>query len=245
MSASIDPTLEILQQGSISIEGEFLWGSNYTYLVQAEMEGEKVQAVYKPSRGERPLWDFPAASLAKREVAAYIVSEAMGWNFIPPTAYRKTAPFGPGSLQMFIDHNPDYHYFNFVEKDRNRLKPVVAFDLLVNNADRKGSHIIRDPDNKLWLIDHGLCFHVEDKLRTVIWDFAEDQIPEQVISDIHMFSKRLHPKNDSVSELEKDMLVYLSQAEVAALASRAKKLIDVGYFSAPDMMHRPFPWPQI
>jgi streptogramin lyase len=120
--------------------------------------------------------DFPRASLARREVAAYLVSEALGWRLVPPTVYRKDGPIGSGSLQLFIEHDPGYHYFTFSDADRQRLHPVAIFDLLINNADRKGSHLLLDPDGHLWLIDHGLCFHREDKLRTVIWDFAGEPI---------------------------------------------------------------------
>jgi uncharacterized repeat protein (TIGR03843 family) len=119
---------------------------------------------YKPSRGERPLWDFPTASLAHREAAAYLVSEALGLHMVPETVYRRKAPVGAGSLQRFIEHNPEYHYFNFSEQDRQRLRPVAVFDLVINNADRKGGHILFEP-MKFWLIDQHLL-HAEDKLRT-------------------------------------------------------------------------------
>ena len=173
--------LSVLQNGEITIKGEFVWGSNYTFLAEVCQEAQVVQSVYKPSRGERPLWDFPAASLARREAAAYVVSEALGWELVPPTVYRKKAPIGPGSLQLFIEHDPELHYFNLGEADKQRLRPVVLFDLLINNADRKGSHLLYDNHHHLWLIDHGICFHAEDKLRTVIWDFAGEPIPEQAI----------------------------------------------------------------
>ena len=114
----------------------------------------------------------------RRKAAAYLVSEALGWRLVPPTVYRQQAPIGPGSLQLFVEHDPEYHYFNFKEADRQRLRPVALFDLLINNADRKGSHVLLDPNDHLWLIDHGLCFHREDKLRTVIWDFTARQFPK-------------------------------------------------------------------
>jgi hypothetical protein len=144
-----------------------------------------VPAVYKPSKGEQPLWDFPENSLAWREVAAYLVSEALGWNFVPYTILRDEGPFGPGSLQQFIDYDPNYHYFTFKDEDKARLRPVVLFDLLLNNADRKGSHvIIQKRTRKMFLIDHGLCFHEEDKLRTVIWDFAGQPMPPELLADL-------------------------------------------------------------
>ena len=178
MQFSHDLTLDILSKGELAIKGEFLWGSNYTFLVDVHSEKGELAAVYKPTRGVRPLWDFPDSSLARRETAAFLVSEALGWRLVPPTILRKKGPLGAGSLQIFVEHDPEYHYFNFSEEDRQRLRPVAVFDLLVNNADRKGSHILLDPDRRIWLIDHGLCFHTDDKLRTVIWDFVGEPIPD-------------------------------------------------------------------
>ena len=187
----IPTILNLLQHGEITIKGEFVWGSNYTFLAEVSQNGDKILSVYKPSRGERPLWDFPPASLARREAAAYLVSEALGWELVPPTVYRKKAPIGPGSLQLFIEHDPELHYFNLTWTTARGLRPVVLFDLLVNNADRKGSHLLFDNNHHLWLIDHGICFHAEDKLRTVIWDFAGEPIPENLLADL----RRLHPKS--------------------------------------------------
>jgi uncharacterized repeat protein (TIGR03843 family) len=162
---------KILLTGEIELQGQFVLGNNYAFLVKVTKDGETCQAVYKPSRGEQPLWDFPEESLSKREMAAYLVSQALGWNLVPATILRKEGPFGIGSLQRYIEHDPNYHYFNFIDEDRARLHPAAVFDLLVNNADRKGSHILVDHEKKIWLIDHGLCFHEEEKLRTVIWAF--------------------------------------------------------------------------
>src|SRR5512136_2153831 len=162
MAEADHPFLAVLQYGEITVKGKFLWGSNYTFLTDVRYGEQTIQAVYKPSRGERPLWDFPSASLAHREVAAYIISEALGIGMVPETVYRRRAPVGPGSLQRYVEHDPDCHYFNLSEEDRQRLRPVVLFDVLINNADRKGGHVLIGLDNKIWLIDHGICFHVED-----------------------------------------------------------------------------------
>jgi uncharacterized repeat protein (TIGR03843 family) len=237
--------LEILKNGQLTIRGEFLWGSNYTFLADAELGEQKIACVYKPSKGERPLWDFPVATLAKREVAAYLVSQALGWELVPPTVYRDAAPLGPGSVQLYIDHDPEYHYFNFTEEDRQRLRPTVLFDLLINNADRKGSHILRDNQAHLWLIDHGVCFHVEDKLRTVIWDFVGEPIPENLCADLSDFARRLKPVQGAPSELASSLMSFLSRGEVRALGMRAERLVASGRFPAPDPFRRAFPWPQI
>ncbi|HEX7973511.1 MAG TPA: SCO1664 family protein [Anaerolineales bacterium] len=238
---SNEESLTALQRGKITVQGEFLWGSNYTFLAQVEHSGMTIPAVYKPTRGERPLWDFPVATLARREVAAYLVSEALGWELVPPTIYRNKGPIGPGSLQLFIEHDPEYHYFNFDEPDRQRLRPVVLFDILINNADRKGSHVLIGPDQHLWLIDHGICFHVEEKLRTVIWDFVGEPIPVDLCNDISQLRKKLHPGSELVAALEP----FINRDEIEALGGRADDLITLVQFPPPNPYRRPYPWPQI
>lgn len=236
--------LDILNRGLISIKGEFLWGSNYTFLVEIEWEGEHWPAVYKPTRGERPLWDFPPATLAKREVAAYLVSQSLGWDLVPPTVYRRRAPFGPGSIQLFVEHDPEYHYFTFSAEDRQRLRPVALFDIVINNADRKGGHILKDTQGRLWLIDHGICFHVEDKLRTVVWDFAGEPIPSNLCSDLSRLLDELGETN-SVTPLVRTLSSYLHRDEIQALRQRVKRLLAEGHFPLPDPYRRAMPWPRI
>jgi hypothetical protein len=243
-----EAVLTTLQQGSLNLQGEFVWGSNYTFLIQVEHENDRLQAVYKPVRGERPLWDFPKASLAQREVAAYLVSQAMEWNFVPPTVLREDGPFGPGSLQLYVEHDPEYHYFNFSETDRQRLRPVALFDAVVNNADRKGSHILFDPDDRMWLIDHGLCFNALDKLRTVIWDFAGELISEEYCNKLENFRRKLEPNQASKSGSNPLPFVsrlsqYLTQGEINALGKRIDRLLSSGIFPGPDPNRRHYPWP--
>lgn len=233
--------LDILEQGEITIKGKFLWGSNYTFLVDVECGDETLKAVYKPTRGERPLWDFPPASLAHREVAAYLICKALGWDMVPETVYRRQGPIGAGSLQRFIEHDPDHHYFNFGSEDRQRLRPVVIFDLLVNNADRKGGHVILDGDRHIWLIDHGICFHVEDKLRTVIWDFAGQPIPAELVYSL----KELRPQLNLEAHLAQTLLAHLNRGEIKALAGRTDELLEVCTFPDPDPDRRPYPWPPL
>ncbi len=237
----ISTVLNALQNGEITIKGEFVWGSNYTFLAEVCQDADVIQTVYKPSRGEQPLWDFPPASLARREAAAYLVSEALGWQLVPPTVYRKKAPIGPGSLQLFIEHDPELHYFNLTTTDRQRLRPVALFDLLINNADRKGSHILFDNSHHLWLIDHGICFHADDKLRTVIWDFAGESIPEKLSADLSIFCQALAPDTD----LYRSLLELLSQKEIKALAKRATHLTSIRKFPQPNPNERSFPWPPL
>ena len=234
--------LEALQKSEIKLEGEFLHGSNYTFLVKAHPEGgEFFLAVYKPQEGEQILWDFPDNTLAHRETAAYLVSQALGWDFVPPTVYRSDGPFGPGSVQLFVEHDPNYHYFNFSDEDFQRLRPVVLFDLLINNADRKGSHMIFGENGRLWLIDHGLSFNVEEKLRTVIWDFAGEPIPDDLQAALISFRKALDP----ASKLLDSLKLHLSPEEIAALTTRADHLIEMGHLPFPPNDRRAYPFPPV
>jgi len=240
-SLEIETIITALQTAPLTLKGEFVWGSNHTFLVETASADGVFLAVYKPSRGERPLWDFPEASLARREAAAFIVSQALGWALVPPTVYRPDGPFGAGSLQLFIDHDPEYHYFNLKEADRQRLLPAALFDLLINNADRKGSHIIFDTDDHLWLIDHGICFHAEPKLRTVIWDFAGEAFPNALIADLSAFQQQL----ESDVKLAAALQPLLEADEIAALSTRAAHLLKRGKFPNPPSNQRPIPWPPI
>jgi hypothetical protein len=229
----------VLENGEIDLQGQFMLGSNYTFLVKVCLDGKTVPAVYKPMRGEQPLWDFPPASLAGREVAAWLLSEALGFGYVPLTILRD-GPFGPGSLQQYIDHDPNHHYFNFKPAERQRLRPVALFDLLVNNADRKGSHILFEKRTRhIYLIDHGLCFHTDDKLRTVLWDFAGEAIPSELLSALETFQQTL-PRGLSESLGE-----YLLPQELVALDSRLKTLLLEGRFPLPPEDRRAWPYPPV
>lgn len=233
--------LPLLQTGEIALEGQFMWGSNYTLFVKVCAGDETQQAVYKPTRGERPLWDFPTATLALREVAAYQVSELLGWQLVPPTIYRDNGPLGPGSLQLYVDHDENYHFFNFTPEDRQRLRPTAIFDFITNNADRKGGHILKGDDGHLWLIDHGICFHEDPKLRTVIWDFAGEPLPEDLCADLQRFRETLIPDHAGYAALEP----YLSPREITALARRTERLLAANIFPRTPRNARPYPWPLV
>jgi uncharacterized repeat protein (TIGR03843 family) len=234
-------TLLALQKGEIQMEGQFLAGSNYTFLVDVAHEAKVFKAVYKPVRGEQPLWDFPSGTLAKREVAAFVISDSMEWNLVPPTVYRRKGPMGAGSLQEFIEHEPHIHYFNFDEITRQRLRPVALFDIIANNADRKGGHILVDSHDHLWLIDHGICFHADDKLRTVVWDFAGEEIPPNLINDLC----RLMANLEQESELATDLRYLLAEEEIDAVLKRARHLVSSGRFPYPQSTRRSYPWPPV
>lgn len=235
-------TLIALQQGNLHLEGQFIYGSNYTFMTLCRYQGQTVKTVYKPLRGERSLWDFPVRTLSRREVAAYLVSEALEWNLVPPTIFRlKNAPMGPGSLQLFIDHNPEQHYFNFNPDQQRHLPKVMLFDLLINNADRKAGHLLIDPEGDLFLIDHGLSFHVEDKLRTVVWDHAGKPIPGTLCEDVKKILPNLSPGASLYSALQPHLL----DEEIKALEQRAQALIDSGQFPLPPEDRRAYPWPLV
>ncbi len=236
---SPDP-LTILSTGTLELKGQFVWGSNYTFLVQASLGSEIVPGVYKPARGERPLWDFPEGSLAQREVAAYVVSRTLGWDLVPPTVLRPDGPAGPGSLQLFVDADPERHYFSFSGAEKQRLRPAALFDLLINNADRKGGHVLLGESNHLWLIDHGICFHMEDKLRTVIWDFVGEPIPDELLAGLRAFRRGM--KEDAA--LRAELAALLSAPELSALQARAGRLLRLKRFPPPGA-GRPYPWPLV
>ncbi|MFN2149242.1 MAG: SCO1664 family protein [Anaerolineales bacterium] len=232
--------LETLNCGSIEPIGQVVWGSNYTFLVRVVHGTDARQAIYKPARGERPLWDFPHGSLVEREVAAYLVSEALGWRFVPPTVLRTDAPAGPGSLQLYIESEPELHYFTFSDEQKERLRPVVLFDLLINNADRKAGHLLIDAEDRLWLIDHGVCFHDEPKLRTVIWDFVGEPIPTELLDDVRSLLRQL----EAGKSLHERLLDLLSPSEITALRIRANDLLAEPAFPEPGP-GRPYPWPLV
>ncbi|RPI90950.1 MAG: SCO1664 family protein [Chloroflexi bacterium] len=224
-----------LQHGSYEVTGQFAFGSNYTFLVTVHHEGREYHAVYKPTRGEQPLWDFPENTLAGREVAAYLVSEHLGFHIVPFTTLREDGPFGAGSLQQMIEYDPEYHYFSFSDEDKRLLKPVVLFDLLCNNADRKGSHVFFEKDtHKLYAIDHGICFHEDNKLRTVLWDFSGQKIPEDLLAPL-----------SAVKSLLPSLEPYLNSRELSALCARAESILKRGVFPRQPRDRRAMPWPPL
>lgn len=250
--------LEALSTGQIQLTGEFTWGSNYTYLAEVGAGSTQLQAVYKPAAGERPLWDFPPRTLARREVAAYLTSSALGWDLVPPTVLREDGPAGGGSLQLYLDLDRERHYFNFSPRERKLLAPAALFDALINNADRKAGHVLLDPQQHVWLIDHGVCFHQDDKLRTVIWDFAGQPIAAELLHDLERVvtalaaaRRSLHEAPSGTSTQDPDLLAeclhlvgLLSEAELEALAQRARRLIEAGCYPTPGA-ERHYPWPLI
>lgn len=230
-----------LHKGKLTLHGQFTTSSNATFLVKVHHACKEWLAVYKPQKGETQLWDFSIGTLCKREVAAYVLSEYLRWDLVPPTIFRQRAPFGCGSLQLFVDNNPNRHYFSFDQATRMRLRPVVLFDLLINNADRKGSHILLDDEDHLWLIDHGICFHQEYKMRSVVWDFEGQPIPPRLLADIQKLQNDL----DSHAAIYTELQCYLTLNEINALRLRTKALQQLKTFPYPDENRRAIPWPPL
>lgn len=231
--------LEILQRGEVEVLGRLPYSSNYTFLARLRSDGAECLAVYKPRRGERPLWDFPPGTLASRERASYLVSRAAGWDIVPITVIRPDAPLGEGSLQLFVEHDPEVHYFTLMHDRLEEFAAFAAFDVVVNNADRKSGHVIEDTGHRLWAVDHGLTFHVEDKLRTVIWAFADEPLTKQVRSDLEKLGSAL-----TEGGLPTDLEELLAPAEVEATLARVEALLVEDSFPAPGT-DRPLPWPLI
>lgn len=226
--------------GELSLEGLLPWSSNYTFLVLAGNPPLQFLAVYKPCQGERPLWDFPNGTLCKREVAAYLVSATLGWDLVPPTVMRD-GPHGMGSVQLFIDCDQEQHYFTLKDEHEQAFKQMAVFDAILNNTDRKGGHCLVDRDGKIWAIDHGVTFHCEPKLRTVIWDYAGQRIPEEWLDDLKRMRNRFMRHDKTAHEIE----TLLSGAEVEAFLGRASELIETGTFPEPNSDWYTVPWPPV
>ena len=222
--------------------GMLRWSSNYTFLVTVADQDSQTMAVYKPQRGERALWDFPDGTLCYREVGSFLVSEALGWRIVPPTVLR-SGPRGIGSVQWFIPGDPNVNYFTFA-LDPNlapQLRRMSAFDYLVNNADRKGGHCLLDSEQHVWGIDHGITFHTAPKLRTVIWDFAGETVPDDIIEDVEGLYVSLQ---DETSPLKTALDKLLAAGEVQALMARTRRLITRREYPRPGPGPN-YPWPPV
>ena len=236
--ASTADALTTLTTGEIELRGRLPWSSNATFLVTVCHDGVTLPAVYKPRRGERPLWDFPDG-LFHREVAAYHLSEELGWGIVPETVARNDGPLGPGSLQRFVPSDFSQHYFTLLEapEHRHALRTIAVFDVLANNADRKSGHCLLGDDGRIWAIDNGLCFHAAPNLRTVIWEFSGEPIPAPLLADIERVA-RVVPEMPSLGTL-------LHHDEISALAQRAERVLNRGALPDPDASRRSYPWPLV
>ncbi|MCP2257557.1 hypothetical protein LX15_001242 [Streptoalloteichus tenebrarius] len=252
----------LLTHGRIEVRGRLVDASNATLFCEVSHDGVTAEAVYKPVRGERPLWDFPDGTLAGREVATYLVSAASGWDLVPPTVLRD-GPFGPGMVQLWVDTDPERELVDVVppEKvpegwravlrahdrlgepavlahaDHPGVRRLAVFDVVVNNADRKGGHVLHGVDGSVYGVDHGICLHVEDKLRTVLWGWLGEPLPEEAVAVL----RRL--REDVDGALGEQLAEHLTRKEVQAVADRVDRLLAGGVFPAPSSEWPAIPWP--
>jgi len=228
---------ELLESGEIELLGRMPWSSNATFLVKLERAGAESLAIYKPRKGERPLWDFPRGTLCEREVAAHVVSEALGWSIVPLTILRD-GPAGVGMVQRFVEHDPEEHFFTLRERFGDTFRRFALFDVVINNADRKSGHCLRDRSDHVWGIDHGVSFHSAIKLRTVIWDYEGEPIAPADLAALRQLGARLE------ADLGRELTVLLSGAERQAVQERLEWLLDTGVFPQP-LTEYPYPWPMV
>jgi len=224
-----------LEHGDITIIGRMPHSSNATFLVAVQCDETSFQAIYKPLRGERPLWDFEPG-LHRREIAAYLLSQAMGINMVPPTVLRE-GPLGEGSLQYFIDADVEQHYFTIFEQREDlhdQLRAMCVFDIVANNTDRKAGHCLLGLDDKVWGIDHGVCFAADFKLRTVIWEFGGEPLPDHLRAAIEPL----------IETVPLNIATLLSSDEVSALQERVQWLCEGGAFPI-DRSGSRYPWPLV
>jgi uncharacterized repeat protein (TIGR03843 family) len=238
---NVSDVLTLLAQGDLEVQGMLPWSSNYTLLTSVRSNGTQGLAVYKPRRGERPLWDFPRGTLCQREVAAYLLSEALGWSLVPPTVLRD-GPYGVGSVQLFIDADHEAHLFTMQKEGRydEAIERLAVFDVVANNADRKSGHCLKGNDGRLWAIDHGICFHTEPKLRTVLWDFAGQPISEKILEDLRALRQHIQ----SGDELFEMIDSLIAPDESQALRRRLDRLIARGKHPEPGRGYN-VPWPPV
>jgi uncharacterized repeat protein (TIGR03843 family) len=232
--------LDLLTNGALDVEGRLVVASNATMYCKVRDAGQEAACVYKPVAGERPLWDFPAGTLAGREVAAYIVSTAAGWHLVPPTVYRD-GPFGPGMCQLWIDTGDDVDVIALARRhDHPALRQMAVFDAVVNNADRKIGHLLPDRDGRLYGCDHGVCFGEEYKLRTVLWQWRGRKLPEPAVEALRKLQQAL-----TTGDLCAELSEWLSPAEVEATRQRVDLLLEHRIHPFPPEDWPAVPWPPV
>ncbi len=227
MSESIE---ELIREGEIQIEGRLVDASNATLLGKVR---DDISVIYKPIAGERPLWDFPTGNLASREVAAYELSRLGGFGLVPFTVLRN-GPYGIGAVQQWIDTDENFDVVSYAQSQDTQLRKMALFDAIINNTDRKYGHILRSDSGRLFGCDHGVTFHEDDKLRTVIWQFAGSPFTADEMIQIRFLQKELPGW---------ELHHYLSVTELAALDARLKMLAETGVFPFPSEDWPAIPWP--
>ena len=230
-----DEARTLLVEGEIDLQGRMIDASNVTLVGAIRTATLAGECVYKPVAGERPLWDFPDGTLAGREVSAYLVSEATGWRVVPPTVLRD-GPFGPGMVQLWID-SEDVDLPTFVRRDLPALRRMAVFDAVVNNADRKGGHILPISDGHVYGVDHGVCFSVDPKLRTLLWRWAGQALPADAVAVLEGMADGL------LGELGEQLHEHLTRREVRGTEQRVATLLRTGRHPEPSGDWPALPWP--
>ncbi len=236
MTVDLTQALELLTRGALSVEGRLIDASNATLYCLADLDGVTAACVYKPVRGERPLWDFPDGTLAGREVAAYLVSAASGYDLVPPTVLRD-GPFGPGMCQLWVDTDDTVDLQELARSDHPELARMAVLDAVINNADRKGGHLLPTVDGRVFGVDHGVCFATDDKLRTLLWQWRGDPLPEEAIEVLMRLRSALDGGlGDALHE-------HLTRREVSATVRRVDRLLTERCYPMPSADWPAIPWP--
>ncbi|HEX3899163.1 MAG TPA: SCO1664 family protein [Mycobacteriales bacterium] len=231
-----DEVLRLLREGELSVEGQMIDASNATLYCEVTLDAVHATCVYKPVAGERPLWDFPDGTLAGREVAAYAVSVASGWDVVPPTVMRD-GPYGPGMCQLWIDADSSVDLERLVRSPIEPLRRMAVFDAVINNADRKGGHLLPVADGHVYGIDHGVCFSADDKLRTLLWGWRGEPLTDEAMGVLTGLRAEL------VGELGETLEELLTLREVEATRRRVNRLLKSGRHPQPSGDWPPMPWP--
>jgi hypothetical protein len=234
--ADDDEALALLREGVIDLEGRMLDASNVTLVGSIRTGDLAAECIYKPVAGERPLWDFPDGTLAGREISAFLVSEATGWRIVPPTVLRD-GPFGEGMVQLWMDGDDTVDLAAFVRCDDPALRRMAVFDAVVNNADRKGGHIIPMPGGHVHGVDHGICFSVEPKLRTLLWRWANKRLTDEAVCVLQQLDAELR------GDLGEQLHEHLTRREVRATQRRVAELLRAGRHPEPSGEWPALPWP--
>jgi hypothetical protein len=236
VTVELDQALRLLGEGELSIEGRLVDASNATLYCTTTLDGVVAACVYKPVQGERPLWDFPDGTLAGREVSAYLVSVATGWSVVPPTVLRD-GPFGPGMCQLWIDTDDEVDLAALARSDHPDLRRMAVFDAVVNNADRKGGHLLPTVDGHVYGVDHGVCFSSEDKLRTLLWQWRSEPLAEEAVEVLSRLRAELE------GALGEGLHEHLTRREVRATLVRVDRLLKTRVHPEPSGDWPAIPWP--
>jgi uncharacterized repeat protein (TIGR03843 family) len=236
VTVELAEALRVLEHGELTVEGRLVDASNATLYCAVALDGVTAACVYKPVRGERPLWDFPDGTLAGRELSAYLVSAASGWALVPPTVMRE-GPFGPGMCQLWVETDEEVDLAALARSDHPDLRRMAVLDAVINNADRKGGHLLPTPDGRVYGVDHGVCFSVEDKLRTLLWQWRGCPLTDEAVEVLSYLRAELEgPLGEALHE-------HLTRREVRATVARVDRLLGTRLHPEPSTDWPAIPWP--